>query len=1028
MIYDDYIEYVRKYKEEYGENTVVLMQVGSFYEAYTCGSGLVNLKALGELLNLQVTRRNKAILEVSKNNLEMMGFPAYILGKYVNILVQNNFTCVIVSQTTPPPNPKREVTDIISPGTYVSDEIQSDTNYLMSIYSEEFLEYKTNKPSLTVGASLIDLGTGKTFVFETSSRNNDIYYPLDELYRIVVSYNPREIILCGKYNNHETSLITYDKMVKYLDIEHKCVHNDYSKCNNELAKLSYQEEVLRRIYPKTGLLSCVEFLGLERKPCAQLSYVRLVQFVFNHNEQVLEKIHVPNVLEESNTLILSYNSVKQLDMVSSKSSPNSKSFCLFDILNNCQTAVGRRYFKERLLSPLTNTKILEYSYDTIKLLVNTEDTVLKSLKTDLSSIYDIERLFRKVVMGTIQPFELGYIVSSMKHLKNTCATLSSMCCTESINECVFNDIENACNNVCSAMQKQLEIDELLKYNMDNISPKIFKRGVHETLDKLSDELEHNQSFLNKLLDGLNGIVGENVFKLETNERDGFHFLITSKRFQEFLKQHKGKTVSTEDGVVKISELVSKAVSQTSTSVKITLPKFKTISERAEVLTLRLRRLVTEAFKNFTSAFSIVTSEYAINLTKYLAYIDFYWCNATNAIKYRYSQPHISNLYESKSFLNATALRHPIIERLNDDIRYVSNDISLGTPGCDGVLLYGLNSSGKSSLMKSIGIAVVMAQAGMYVACDAFEYYPYEYVFTRIFSSDDIFKGQSTFTKEMMELRGILRRANSNSLVLGDELCSGTESISALSIVSAGVHTLASKKSSFIFATHLHDLIKIPLVKELRNVETMHLSVEYDVATKRLIYDRKLKSGNGSSLYGLEVCKALDIDSEFLELANTIRQGILNVERGIVSTTSNNNKYNKGIYKDICQVCNENKATEVHHIAQQKDANEQGYIENFHKNDKFNLVCLCDICHDKVHHGNLEINGFKQTGDGVILDFVVQTQEDNVEEVDYTSYIRTLLTSNPVLKRKEIIKQVNEQYGDGTVSTYKIDKALKEIKK
>ena len=86
----------------------------------------------------------------------------------------------------------------------------------------------------------------------------------------------------------------------------------------------------------------------------------------------------------------------------------------------------------------------------------------------------------------------------------------------------------------------------------------------------------------------------------------------------------------------------------------------------------------------------------------------------------------------------------------------------------------------------------MAQAGLYVPASSYKFRPYKYIFTRILGNDNLFKGLSTFAVEMSELRTILRLADKNSLVLGDELCSGTESISAVSIFVAGVQNLAAK--------------------------------------------------------------------------------------------------------------------------------------------------------------------------------------------------------------------------------------------
>ncbi|MFN9955062.1 MAG: MutS-related protein, partial [bacterium] len=121
------------------------------------------------------------------------------------------------------------------------------------------------------------------------------------------------------------------------------------------------------------------------------------------------------------------------------------------------------------------------------------------------------------------------------------------------------------------------------------------------------------------------------------------------------------------------------------------------------------------------------------------------------------------------------LRHPIIERLITNVEYIGNDISLNQ---NGILLYGINASGKSSLMKALGLAIIMVQSGMYVPATSFEFSPYHHIFTRICGNDDIYRGMSSFVVEMSELRNILQRADERSLVIGDEICCGTEAISA----------------------------------------------------------------------------------------------------------------------------------------------------------------------------------------------------------------------------------------------------------
>ena len=174
-----------------------------------------------------------------------------------------------------------------------------------------------------------------------------------------------------------------------------------------------------------------------------------------------------------------------------------------------------------------------------------------------------------------------------------------------------------------------------------------------------------------------------------------------------------------------------------------------------------------------------------------------------ATKFNYCKPVIQST-STKAFVEASGLRHPLIEQLQTRELYVTNDITLGN-NIDGLLLYGTNAVGKTSLIRALGISVILAQAGMYVPCSSFIFKPYTKIFTRILGNDNLFKGLSTFAVEMSELRTILTMCDKDSLVMGDELCSGTESDSARSIFTAGLEWLHNLHTSFVFATHFHEI-------------------------------------------------------------------------------------------------------------------------------------------------------------------------------------------------------------------------------
>ena len=128
-----------------------------------------------------------------------------------------------------------------------------------------------------------------------------------------------------------------------------------------------------------------------------------------------------------------------------------------------------------------------------------------------------------------------------------------------------------------------------------------------------------------------------------------------------------------------------------------------------------------------------------------------------------------------------------------------------------------------------------------------------------------------------------------------------------------------------------------------------MSVRYDNNSGTLIYDRKLKRGAGDSIYGLEVCKSMNLPSEFLDRAEQLR--IKYSDDSISYLDIKHSSYSLDKIKDICELCKQ-KADDIHHLQYQSDAAINQYIGSFHKNHPANLLSLCRQCHNAIHKKNL----------------------------------------------------------------------------
>jgi DNA mismatch repair protein MutS len=942
MIIDDYLKYQDEYRVKYGDNTLILMQVGSFFELYSIVENCSFLYKIADICNIQISRKNKTIPEVSKQNPLMAGFPLYVINKFVQLLLQNNYTIVLIEQVSPPPNPERKITEIISPSTNINLTTKK-SNYIMVFYFEVINNL------LIVGVSGVDLTTGKSFIYENGSSKSDPQYTLDECYRLLTTYNPCEILLLSdnisqEYKNLILNIININCLV------HK-KWDDY-ELNNFMKKLEYQNKILEKSYNNKSMLSIIEYLNLEKYTIGRLSFCCLLQFAYEHNAEIIKELNIPELIENSKILTIEYNSAVQLNIISN----NTFDKPLLDILNRCSTAFGSRAFKERLLNPINNKKDLINRYNKIEKLL--KNNVFKEIAKKLNNIIDLERIQRKILLKKFNPCEWGNLAVSLENAKEAFKIFNNDNDNDNgdsnsnDNDNNHSDNQNENIKIINEIIQDyniLDLDECSKYNIGDIKSNIFIKNKFEEIDKLSLVFEDTYNKLNEIVKTISNI-DDSICKLEFNEREGYYIAITKKRFENALKKNKtymGKFEKKSTSNGNNLKLISKVITESSELIE------KTQND--------IQILVSKEYYEFMVNFINKNKEKLFIIIKSLTELDINTCNAKNAFDYCYFKPTI-DLTSNTSYVCSENLRHPIIERINTDIEYIGNDITLNQ---NGILLYGINASGKSSFMKALGLSVIMAQAGMYVPASTFRFYPYNHIMTRICGNDNIYKGMSSFVVEMTELRNILQRADENSLIIGDEICCGTEATSGICIVSAAINDLIQKKASFIFTSHLHELTEISLIKNKINNELKIYHMHIDIVDDKIIYERKIKEGQGSNVYGIDVCKSLDMPLNFMKNAEQIRKELQGINTNIVNTKISN--YNSKIFIDICQVCNKNKGTETHHINYQVNADENGKISNFSKNENHNLVCICEECHNKEHAGEIGIIGYKQTSEGRTLE-------------------------------------------------------------
>jgi len=1042
-IVTEYLHYYQEHTKKY-EKGLVFMQVGSFYEAYATNQIGPNLYEISSLINIVKTVRDKSNPEISDKNPHMIGFPTVALDKFLSILIDNDYTVMIIDQVTLPPSPERKVTGIYSKGTYVNNLYNCDCNYIVCIYIEE-LNQKNGNSLLCVGLSAIDLTTGETKIHQSISTVHDDKFALDETLRFINALTPKEyIIFMG-----DLIKTTKDYIISYLDLDNKYCHITH-KPNSKYVDLNVQNKFLKSAYSEySNMLSPIEYLELDKMPYTVISLTIIIDFIQEHNKNLIKKLKLPQTLLNYNNLIMGNNAQYQLNILNGDNmliGGKTKIKCLLDIINISTTPMGKRYTKNMLSSPMSDSKAIEEVYNNVDNIL--KGNIYKKLDEYLSNIYDIERLERKMSILSIQPYEYFQLIESLK------AIIILINFVKGANIEIIgkkNDNIDVISQFIKECDEKFEYNILKNANMCDTSTSFFKGGVYKDVDVIQAKMTFGHDSMrdlsskfseiirdkdkekknNKILGlskdkaigqlivdpiGKNPEKGLDLVQIKHNDQCGYYLSLTKIRGKYLEDNLEEKMIINVKGdFVEKHDIIFKYLKN---NCNITLPYIQDHSNEIIKLKNELGKLIQDYFKNIIETTYQRYGNLIRALSNYVTKVDYYVTIAKCAQKYNYVRPKILQVNsEQHGYINAKNLRHPIVEKIID-YEYVPHDVNIGRD-IKGMMLYSLNSLGKSVLMKAVGIATTMAQAGFFVPAAEFTYYPYEAIYTRITGNDNLFKGLSSFGLEMVELNSIIKRAGPKTLILGDEICRGTEHISGNAIVATTLMRLSDVESTFIFATHLHEIMDLDDIKKRTNIRAFHMNAEYDHKSDTIVYDRKIKEGCGERVYGITVAKNIIRDATFIQKANEIKEILLNKYNTQVS--GNKSNYNSDKLIDKCEICGiENKLDrpilETHHIKFQKDFDEN----NFHKESRhvqknaiYNLVGLCSKCHDKVHNGQIDVEGYKMTDRGNKLFYKKNNDEKEVEK-EVEKIIMTKDISTNVEIKEEIKKKIKKQVKKGNV--------------
>jgi DNA mismatch repair protein MutS len=671
-------------------------------------------------------------------------------------------------------------------------------------------------------------------------------------------------------------------------------------------KVSLKEQMLRQVFKETIGSSVIEKLGLEKFDLASSNLVHLLNYAMKFDPTLVRRMHTPQIVLDDHTLYLPENAIDQLDLLS-----------VCKEIDHTVTPMGKRLFKYKIFHPASVSKQIKY----VLLEMRRED------RTKMRQIGDLEKIWTRILSSKATENDFIRLYHSYQIIEQV---LEKYCRISSSSSITVSAV--TMNNLSKALKylhKRLYLEEKEREQ----TTQFFKSGVSLELDNCLEEKKRKEELLNTLRMHIH----HKIFQTDK------YVLCCSSTVKKEIRNDLGVTFKK---CAKGYQLWTKETLQ--------------VAEALTSLTESFESLYRQAFITFCKEFSDLFTDAFYILMKKVAELDLAQACQVLVNEYGYSIPTFHSSSSSQSDLVIEQLVHPIHSGLRT--AFVPQDITLS----NGMLLFGVNFAGKTTMLRIVGIAVILAQAGLPVPCSKMIFTPFTRLYSKICLGDNYKKNQSTFTNEVYEIKKMITKSDDKTLILADELCSGTEINSAIALVASCISCLSEKNVKFIFTTHYHPLLQIEEVRqssiEIYHMETKQEKLQTNEGVDALEYTfvRRLKKGEPQDdIYGIEIAMHMELNSSFIKKASEIRSRLMKRDF-LVKKTS---RYNSNVLVKECQICKEREGLHTHHIRFQKDFRIGDKRTHYHTN----LVVLCEECHHKVHQGLLTLDdGYVQTSSGVKL--------------------------------------------------------------
>ena len=737
-------------------------------------------------LGLTLTSRNNG----GAAEVPLAGVPVKAGTEYLRRLIAKGHRVAICEQVEDPKLAKglvrREVVETITPGT---------------VLAEDWLERKRNNFLVALdprgpapGLAALDLSTGE-LALETVS--------IEDLASALARYEAPEVVLpagCELTLSPGRGACTV----------------------TEREAWEFDPELAREDLARTFRLASLDGLGVEPGDRAAVGAAgALLRYARELKPGGLPHLARPRVVRRGAVLLLDDMTRRNLELVESlRPDGGVTGTTVLEVLDRTMTSMGARLLRRWLLAPLVDPGAINARLDAVEVLVR-DPRGRDRVREALDGVRDLERLAGRAALGRATPRELGALRDSIARLPDVRSALDGL----------------EARGRAAALEQAAEHFDLLADLGEELARALVERppaqaadgdairpGYDRELDELKDARDGGKQYIASLQARERERTAIPSLKVGFNKVFGYYIEVTNPHKDRVPPDYERR--QTLSGA---ERFVTPELKQYEANV---LGAEERIAVREAELVDALRTRVADAVARVQTTAGIV------------AELDVWSGLADLAHRDAYVRPEVTAGFT----IELEASRHPVVERMMAREAFIPNDVRLDEGG-RVILLTGPNMAGKSTLLRQVGLCVLLAQVGSFVPARRAVIGVVDRLFTRVGASDNLVRGQSTFMVEMSETSAILHGATARSLVLLDEIGRGTSTYDGVAIawaVTEHLHNVVGCKT--IFATHYHELTQ--LTEELAHARNFNVAVRE--AGDEIVFLHRLEPGGADRSYGIHV--------------------------------------------------------------------------------------------------------------------------------------------------------------------------------